>query len=878
MTQCAHQGAPAPLFSLPQTQDDPVIRLALTASRPAGMDASRRIRHRAVASAEDIASRAPMGRHFPDNPQPSDHVLFLHGDVGSNSRWVCLRRLQPKQEQVSVEGVRNLPSVKVRLPVLLQYIDQLVDEPNLYLAQADYFWGEKGDKHRHLTRSKYLNSIGTIFVDLDIYNASRWDGVPIEQVAQSVRHTCVQAGIPEPIIIGSGRGLYANWKFETRVDLRDPVLRSRWERLQRQLMALLHDFAPDPKVRDATRILRLVGTINPRSGTRVEVLHDDGAVHAFDQLEASAKDLSDTLYAPCAQKTERSAPKARKSTKRKAAGGANRAGLQKDDSEPLSSKEALDDLRAMLEQDKAHIEGLNRTRRYQYQLFRDIATVVLERGGIAYGSRDEFVFWLLVMRFNAGLYGPDELQGLATRFAGLTQGCLNLWDAGMLVTLHARMTAQTQEHGQPVLVNPIIRRRGKAFAAVRSMYERSATNVMPLGHGAGFTRPMVYTPKASTLVERLGITGEEQTRLESLISPQERLRRDRANSASTRRQARNDRILSQAARQTRSVQTIARRNNVSVATAYRILSKNPEVARQNAVREKELSNKRAAALTLLQGATPPSMRAVASLLNVSVSTVHRWAQAYRQSSASAAKLTNAKRVDQAIRAVALQGRKRFPKRVNKGDVLPVTPTCISKNTPVPLSQNNTDSMKGIGATKGEGLNGWKKKIRGEAQKRNALPSRRSSRFYFSVHQNLQDGVVGHCDGHQGAPGMGVALELEHSVSDFWTRAQSDPQHMIAMLETEIPEIPGMQDDVDVQLEVIGLYSAFQSVVDGSGLALSARQTINAAFEMLLLNAHELDDANLLDQALCLVETVQGQELLSEAFEGLRDILKSHQQR
>src|SRR5690606_18369237 len=266
--------------------------------------------------------------------------------------------------------------------------------------------------------------------------------------------------------------------------------------------------------------------------------------------------------------------------------------------EPLSDPEAIADLKRMLQEDTPLVERLNPTRRYQYRLFKDIAQVVINRGGIACGSRDEFIFWMLVMRFNAGLYGPDELQGLAGRFSGLTQGGLNLWDTGMLSTLHQRMSDQAEEFGQPTLVNPVIRQIG-AFAAVRfGPASRRKPGVKPFGYGQGYARPMVYTPKASTLVERLGITAEEQSKLDCLISPAERLRRDRANSATARRQARNDRLVSQVSAGN-PVHVIARRHQVSLATAYRILAAEPEMAEAAAQRDKELSNKRAAALALL---------------------------------------------------------------------------------------------------------------------------------------------------------------------------------------------------------------------------------------------------------------------------------------
>src|SRR5690606_15753942 len=100
------------------------------------------------------------------------------------------------------------------------------------------------------------------------------------------------------------------------------------------------------------------------------------------------------------------------------------------------SRSALALLQRTLTQDAAQVPGLSSARQRHYRMFHDIARVVLSRGGIAYGQRDEFIFWMLVTRFNAGLYALDELEQWAESFSGLSQGHLNLWQEGMLSSLY----------------------------------------------------------------------------------------------------------------------------------------------------------------------------------------------------------------------------------------------------------------------------------------------------------------------------------------------------------------------------------------------------------------------------------------------------------
>ena len=77
-------------------------------------------------------------------------------------------------------------------------------------------------------------------------------------------------GIPVPsLILFSGRGLQVKWLLDR------PLPRAalpRWNALQTHLVALLAPFGADPGARDAARVLRLVDTLNTRSGERVRVL------------------------------------------------------------------------------------------------------------------------------------------------------------------------------------------------------------------------------------------------------------------------------------------------------------------------------------------------------------------------------------------------------------------------------------------------------------------------------------------------------------------------------------------------------------------------------------------------------------------------------
>lgn len=697
---------PAVFNTTPQFSDS-ICRQLEQSLAPAPEVRQRRKVRTATASIQDIYSRAPEGRHFPDNPKPSDHLLFLHGGPGSGNRSVCLRRLQAVSDQMD-SGLHKSPSIKIRLSSLLEHIDDLVDEPNLFLAQADYFWGPRHDKNRRRSTSKYLQSIGTVFVDLDVYTVQKWAQVPVQEIQEALLASCEAAGVPNPVLISSGRGLYANWKLTDRVDLRDTNQRCRWERLQRKLMALLVDFGPDSKVRDATRILRLVGTINPRSQSRVHVLYDDGASYSLEHLEQCAHSLSDTLYASCEQKSR----KGPRSKKRKAPPALVGASANHQDLDlPRCDPEAMHFLTQMLEQDKAITAKLSRHRLYQYRLFADIAKVIQLRGGIEYGDRDEFLFWLLVMRYNAGLFESYQLEALAHRFAGLTQGELNIWKNGALSTLYARMRAQEKLHGAYQVPSDRVVRKRAGFHVVRP-YARITrpAGAQPLGHGEGYDRPVVYTSKASTLVERLGITPEEQAQLDCLIGHGEKARRKRAKSAQAKRQQRNERLIRQVVQSDKPIAQIVKRHQVSAATVYRVLAQSEHLKQSRAQRQEQMRQAKLRLIALLNDHPHASIRQLALMAQVPLSTAHRWICSHRLHAEQLLQRDRRLQIDAHIRQAAISKPVPFHGKASikkclfgshkRTDKNSVSPSFESPFCTVPISHCESHSIKGIEAGKG----------------------------------------------------------------------------------------------------------------------------------------------------------------------------------
>jgi hypothetical protein len=88
---------------------------------------------------------------------------------------------------------------------------------------------------------------------------------------QALLDFIIATGMPDPMIVDSGRGLHIYWTLE------EALPRNEWQPLADALKATyqIHGFIFDPAVTaDSARVLRPVGTHNPKNGKEVRLLRD----------------------------------------------------------------------------------------------------------------------------------------------------------------------------------------------------------------------------------------------------------------------------------------------------------------------------------------------------------------------------------------------------------------------------------------------------------------------------------------------------------------------------------------------------------------------------------------------------------------------------
>lgn len=348
------------------------------------------------------------------------------------------------------------------MPRVIQLLDYRRDT---WISQAEFA--------KQNRRAVNVLRIGLLFCDLDCYKLPGLRGASPQTMLNSLLYFCADEGLPPPsIVLYSGRGLQAKWLLDK------PIPRHalpRWNSCQRYLVDKLKAVGADPAARDASRVLRLVDTVNTKSGKLVHVLHvteADGEPvrYGFDYLCEHLMPFSREALA-AAREARRQAKEAR--GLRVIDGGAT-AGLKRFSGRTLAWHR-LDDLR----------------------------TLAAARGGVREGERMQHLFWQLNFLLLSGATNSGQMWHEA---AELARQIDPRWSYGSdaLSTLYSK--AKQYESGKTVEFN-------------------------------GRELPALYTPKNDTLIQLFGITDAEQAGLRTIISEGVAKGRDAARKRQTRAEA-----------------------------------------------------------------------------------------------------------------------------------------------------------------------------------------------------------------------------------------------------------------------------------------------------------------------------------------------------
>lgn len=140
---------------------------------------------------------------------------------------------------------------------LLEHTEEIVNGINSYVSQNTFY--------RPQRRIENIKELRAVYIDIDCYNSKYTK----DAVQYFLENDLYGHKIPRPnYLIDSGRGLYYIILIKPVPSMAMPL----WYAVQRYLFNELKKFGADANALDPTRVLRIVGTLNSKSGTCVEIL------------------------------------------------------------------------------------------------------------------------------------------------------------------------------------------------------------------------------------------------------------------------------------------------------------------------------------------------------------------------------------------------------------------------------------------------------------------------------------------------------------------------------------------------------------------------------------------------------------------------------
>jgi len=250
-------------------------------------------------------------------------------------------------------------------------IDAVQGEADVWLSQCEFRQPNR--------RASNLLRLPMLFTDLDTYR-QEWC-FPPEKMVELVRNHCTQVGLPQPsLIVFSGRGLQLKWLLTATIPSQ---ALPRWNICQLTLVARLSNFGADPASRDASRVLRVPGTINSKSGELCRLL-DVARDANQDPIRYCFEELCKILLPVARREIERPAP-----------------------------KPALKVLQGGLKKGLKLLNG----RQLAWDRHHDLRKLRAIRGGVAPGSRMLFLFWQINFMALAGLVHEKNLMAESAELA-----------------------------------------------------------------------------------------------------------------------------------------------------------------------------------------------------------------------------------------------------------------------------------------------------------------------------------------------------------------------------------------------------------------------------------------------------------------------------
>ncbi|KEI94019.1 response regulator transcription factor [Clostridium botulinum] len=132
---------------------------------------------------------------------------------------------------------------------------------NVYLSANSFY--------KPFRRIENIRKLNSLYIDLDYYSLKNFKNLTTDQIIWQLECDYFREKVPEAnFIILTGRGIAIYWLIEPVPYKALPL----WNAVQKHFLKELKDIGADEKSIDSSRVMRLAGSINQKSGKNADIL------------------------------------------------------------------------------------------------------------------------------------------------------------------------------------------------------------------------------------------------------------------------------------------------------------------------------------------------------------------------------------------------------------------------------------------------------------------------------------------------------------------------------------------------------------------------------------------------------------------------------
>lgn len=176
---------------------------------------------------------------------------------------------------IAAERNRSFLQYHYKYDTLIKNIKKTVNiDANIYITANSFF-----KPSRTIESIRKLNAL---YIDLDYYKIEKYKDYTGEEMLEVLNENYFGKSIPKPTLVTfTGRGLGIYWAIENLPYMALPL----WNTVQKYILGKLKPIGADPVSIDASRLLRLSGTVNLKSNKNTYIIYSNKRVYNLRDIQ-----------------------------------------------------------------------------------------------------------------------------------------------------------------------------------------------------------------------------------------------------------------------------------------------------------------------------------------------------------------------------------------------------------------------------------------------------------------------------------------------------------------------------------------------------------------------------------------------------------------